>query len=107
MCTKLMIQVELQEDDVAGQSPDSEMTFPAEVAFTTEWLDTPYINTNRSEVAIEKTFSHWTEFFNPSYLKVGNAELRILKIFLISRIRLLFIVLNTENRISILSCYII
>ena len=70
MCTKLSVQVELQEDDVHGRSPDSEFTFLAQAALTSQWMDTPYINTNRSQVAIEKTFSHWTENFNPSYLKV-------------------------------------
>ena len=69
MCTKMTIQVELQEDDMSGQLPDSEMTFPAGAALTSKWVDTPFINTNRSQVIIEKTFSHWTPIFNHHYLK--------------------------------------
>ena len=69
MCTKMTIQVELQEDDMSGQLPDSEMTFPAGAALTSKWVDTPFINTNRSQVIIEKTISHWTPIFNHHYLK--------------------------------------
>ena len=72
----MTIQVELQEDDMAGQLPDSEMTFPAEYALTTTWLTSPYINTNRSEVVIDKSFSHWSKFFNSQYLKVIQPYLK-------------------------------
>jgi len=61
MCTRWMLQVEMQEDDRAGRPPDSSLTFPREFALTAGWLGLPEVETNRSIVEINKTFSHWTK----------------------------------------------
>ena len=70
MCTRLFVKVEIQEDDLRGQAPDSEFTSIAETALTSSWLSDPVINTNRSQVDLDRSFSHWSKFDNPSYLKV-------------------------------------
>ena len=69
MCTKINVQVEMQEDDMEGHAPDSSFTSIREAAFTSQWLGEPLVNTNRTQVEIDKTFSHWSEFFTASYLK--------------------------------------
>ena len=61
MCTKLSVKVEIQEDDLQGYPPDSAFTSVAEAALTSKWLHDPFINTNRSEVTIDRTFSHWSQ----------------------------------------------
>ena len=53
-CTKLNVMVEIQEDDMPGQTPDSEFTSVKEAALASEWLGPPVINTNRSEVEIDR-----------------------------------------------------
>ena len=60
-CTKLYVKVEIQEDDLQGYPPDSVFTSVAEAALTSKWLHDPFINTNRSEVTIDRTFSHWSQ----------------------------------------------
>ena len=69
MCTKMKVKVEMQEDDMEGHPPDSAFTSVSEAAFTSQWLGEPLVNTNRSQVEIDKTFSHWSDFFTASYLK--------------------------------------
>ena len=69
MCTKMSVKVEMQEDDMTGHTPDSAFTSISEAAFTSQWTGEPVVNTNRSQVEIDKTFSHWSEFFTASYLK--------------------------------------
>jgi len=69
MCTKLSIKVEIQEDDLPGYPPDSEFTSVAEEALTSKWLGDPIVNTNRSQVAIDRSFSHWSQVYQASYLK--------------------------------------
>ena len=46
--------VEIQEDDMPGRTPDSEFTSIKEAALASEWLGPPVINTNRSEVEIDR-----------------------------------------------------
>ena len=46
--------VEIQEDDMPGQTPDSEFTSIKEAALASEWLGPPVINTNRSEGEIDR-----------------------------------------------------
>ena len=53
-CTKLNVMVEIQEDDMPGRTPDSEFTSIKEAALASEWLGPPVINTNRSEVEIDR-----------------------------------------------------
>ena len=69
MCTKMYVKVEIQEDDMEGQAPDSSFTSISEAAFTSQWVGEPLVNTNRTQVEIDKTFSHWSDFFTASYLK--------------------------------------
>ena len=69
MCTKMYIMVEIQEDDLSGQTPDSDFTSITETALTSQWLGDPVINTNRSEVTIDRSHSHWSQVFTASYLK--------------------------------------
>ena len=70
MCSKLYVKVEIQEDDLRGHAPDSEFTSVSEAALTATWLSDPVVNTNRSQVELDRSFSHWSKFDNPSYLKV-------------------------------------
>ena len=70
MCTRLFVKVEIQEDDLRGHAPDSEFTSIAETALTSSWISDPVINTNRSQVEVDRSFSHWSKYDNPSYLKV-------------------------------------
>ena len=53
-CTKLNVMVEIQEDDMPGRTPDSEFTSIKEAALASEWLGPPVINTNGSEVEIDR-----------------------------------------------------
>ncbi len=43
----VQVQVEMQEDDLAGQAPDSRLTHPAPVALVAEWIEDPGYNQNR------------------------------------------------------------
>ncbi len=43
----VQVQVEMQEDDLAGQAPDSRLTHPAPVALVAEWTGDPGYNQNR------------------------------------------------------------
>ncbi|XP_023329481.1 uncharacterized protein LOC111702132 isoform X2 [Eurytemora carolleeae] len=66
-CTSL--KVELQEDDKPGKPPDSRMTFPAPVALVTKWIEEPKYTINRSLVEVDKSFSHWSQIFDPSTIR--------------------------------------
>ena len=41
MCTKMFVKVEMQEDDMKGQTPDSAFTSISEAAFTALWIGEP------------------------------------------------------------------
>ncbi len=43
----VQVQVEMQEDDLAGQAPDSRLTHPAPVALVAEWTGDTGYNQNR------------------------------------------------------------
>ena len=60
MCTKMSVKVEMQEDDMAGHTPDSAFTSISEAAFTSQWIGEPLVNTNIRSPAPPHTTNHAT-----------------------------------------------